>query len=51
MRKFYSEPEVEIKQYALAQGSYITTSDLNEKNPDGNDKDLEDKDTYPDYFG
>lgn len=52
MRKFYSEPEVEIKTYALAQGSYITTSDLDGTDTtDSNDKDLENKDEYNDYFG
>lgn len=50
MRKYYSEPEMEIKKYALAQKSYITTSDI--ENPDSNDNDNDlHKDDKIDYFG
>lgn len=36
MRKYYSEPEMEVKKYTLAQKSYITTSDLEGSGGDGN---------------
>lgn len=51
-RKYYSEPELEIKKYALAQSSFITTSDPGDidPDPDNNGNDLHDKDPY-DYFG
>lgn len=52
-RKYYSEPELEVKKYALAQSSFITTSDpgdIDPTDPDGNDTDLNEKDPY-DYFG
>jgi hypothetical protein len=44
MRKFYSEPELEIRKYIVSED--VCT---NPSNPDDN-KDLHDEDEY-DYFG
>jgi hypothetical protein len=44
MKKFYSEPVIEMRKYVLSNDVCATLSD-----PD-NDKDLHDEDEY-DYFG
>lgn len=50
MRKYYSEPVMDVKKYAMAQTIYMTTSgDLDPESPDENNKDLGNGDGY-DYF-
>ena len=44
MRKFYTEPEIELRKYLVSEDICTSPS-----NPDG-DKDLHDEDEY-DYFG
>lgn len=49
MKKYYSQPELEIRRYALAQSEYVTTSDLDDNIID-NGNDLNKDDKY-EYFG
>lgn len=45
MRKYYSEPELEIRNYSLFQGTVLTTS--TPESGDGNEEvDLGDDDVY-----
>lgn len=54
MKKFYSEPEMEVRVYSLAQSVCTEPSnpgDLNPIDPDDNKNDLNKDDYYGGYFG
>ena len=48
MKKFYEEPEIQIRNYALPTRDVVMTSDPNVENPDKG-QDLGDGDDY-DFF-